>query len=202
MIVVVPTTNAVSPFLSLVLVLETAVVPHDMAFLLFISLIFPFVKQVFLDKMNPFLLDSLLLSSGLSCCVSDVLAFAAVFPPVSAFALLLSIYLVLRLGMRALRKEVEVLPRLKLALPIEMVVLSLVIVDSPIEVVVTPRVMEDLPMVMEVLPRAIEEPPTDRAVFPSVKLVFPMKACRVLGFLSSVRGLESQHAGALQVWLR
>lgn len=88
--------------------------------------------------------------------------------------------------MRALLKEVEVLPRLKLALPKEMVVLSLVMVDSPIEVVVTPRVMEDLPMVMEVLPRAIEEPPTDRAVFPSVKLVFPMKACRVPGSLFPV----------------
>lgn len=156
-----------------------------MAFLLFISLIFPFVKQVFLNKRNPFPFDSLKLSS--SCCVSVsvVLAFE-VFPPVSAFLDLLSIYLVLRLGMRALRKEVEVLPRLKLALPKEMVVLSLVMVDSPIEVVVTPRVMEDLPMVMEVLPRAIEEPPTDRAVFPSVKLVFPMKACRVPGSLFPV----------------
>lgn len=200
MIVVVPTTNAVSPFLSLVLVLETAVVPHEMAFLLFISLIFPFVKQVFLDNRNPFAFDSLKLSSGLSCCVSVsvVLAFK-VFALVSTFVLLLSIYLVLRLGMRALRKEVEVLPLLKLALPKEMVVLSLVIEDSPIEVVVTPRVMEDLPMVMEVLPLAIEEPPTDRAVFPSEKLVFPMEACRVPGFLSVVCGLESRHAGALQV---
>lgn len=185
MIVVVPTTNAVSPFLSLVLVLETAVAPHEMAFLLFISLIFPFVKQVFRSKRNPFPFDSFELSFGLSCClsvISVVLAFK-VFPPVSGFVVLLSIYLVLRLGMRALRKEVEVLPRLKLAVPNEMVVLPLVMVESPIEVVVTPRVMEDLPMVIEVLPRAIEEPPTDRAVFPSVKLVFPMKACRVPGFL-------------------
>ncbi|KAK1799385.1 hypothetical protein P4O66_007611, partial [Electrophorus voltai] len=48
-------------------------------------------------------------------------------------------------------------------------------VESPMEVVVTPRVMDDLPMVMEVLPRAIEEPPTERAVLPSVMLVFSVK---------------------------
>ncbi len=100
---------------------------------------------------------------------------------VSTFVDPLSIYLVRRLGMRALRREVVVLPRLKLALPMEMVVLPLVMVESPIEVVVIPLVIEDLPMVMEVLPRAIEEPPTDRAVFPSVILVFPMKACRSSG---------------------
>lgn len=184
MIVVVPTTNAVSPFLILVLLLERTVFPHDMAFLLFISLIFPFVKQVFLNKRKAFPFEAF---ESSSCCRSVVSSFSMLFLAVeillfvSAFADLLSIYLVRRLGMRALRKEVVVLPRLKLAVPRDMVVLPLVMVESPIEVVVTPRVIEDLPMVMEVLPRAIEEPPTDRAVFPSVKLVFPMKACRSSG---------------------
>ncbi|MCJ8739200.1 hypothetical protein PDJAM_G00044450 [Pangasius djambal] len=77
--------------------------------------------------------------------------------------------------MRAFPKEVVVLPLLKLALPREMVVLPRVMVESPMEVVVTPRVMEDLPMVIEVFPRAIEEPPNDRAVLPSVILVFSVK---------------------------
>ncbi|TSK77094.1 RUN domain-containing protein 3A [Bagarius yarrelli] len=84
--------------------------------------------------------------------------------------------MVRRLDIRTFPKEVVVLPLLKLALPREMVVLPRVIVESPMEVVVTPRVMEDLPIVIEVLPRAIEEPPRDRAVLPSVMLVFPMKA--------------------------
>lgn len=53
-IVVVPTVNAVSPLLNLVLLLETAVRPHEMAFLLLSSFIFPFVKEVFLNKMDAF----------------------------------------------------------------------------------------------------------------------------------------------------
>lgn len=184
MIVVVPTTNAVSPFLSLVLLLERSVFPHEMAFLLFISLIFPFVKQVFLSKREAFPFEAF---ESSSCSRSVVSSFSVVFLAVevllfvSVYADLFSIYLVLRLGMKALWKEVVVLPRLKLALPREMVVLPLVMVESPIEVVVTPRVMEDLPIVIEVFPLAIEEPPTDRAVFPSVKLVFPMEACRLSG---------------------
>lgn len=53
-IVVVPTVNAVSPFFNLVLLLETAVRPHEMAFLLLSSFIFPFIKEVFLNKIDAF----------------------------------------------------------------------------------------------------------------------------------------------------
>lgn len=63
-IVVVPTVNAVSPLLSLVLLLETAVCPHEMAFLLLSSFIFPFMKEVFLNKIDAFSLDLLPVGSS------------------------------------------------------------------------------------------------------------------------------------------
>lgn len=82
----------------------------------------------------------------------------------------------LRLDVRALRKEVVVVPRLKLARPRATVVFCLSMVESPMEVVVTPLKMEELPMETVVFPLAIEVFPTARAVLPSVMLVFPMEA--------------------------
>lgn len=74
------------------------------------------------------------------------------------------------------------MPRLKLALPSEMVVLSRLMVESPMEVVVTPREMDVLPIAMVVLPLANDERPTATAVFPSVMLVFPMDGWRPAGW--------------------
>lgn len=85
--------------------------------------------------------------------------------------------MVLRLGLlpiNALRKEVVVVPRLKLARPSATVVFSLWMVESPMEVVVTPRKMEVFPKLTVVFPLAMEVLPTARAVLPSVMLVFPM----------------------------
>lgn len=76
--------------------------------------------------------------------------------------------------MSALRKEVVVVPRLKLARPRATVVFCLWMVESPMEVVVTPRKMEELPMATVVFPLAMEVLPTARAVLPSVMLVLPI----------------------------
>lgn len=83
--------------------------------------------------------------------------------------------MVLLFGIKAFRKEVVVVPLLKLALPSEMVVLSRLMVESPMEVVVTPREMDEPPIAMVVLPLEMPVRPTDTAVFPSVKLVLPME---------------------------
>lgn len=85
----------------------------------------------------------------------------------------------LRLPVKALRKEVVVVPRLKLARPSATVVFCLWIVESPMEVVVTPLKMEDLPMATVVFPLAMEVFPTARAVLPSVMLVLPIEAVAV-----------------------
>ena len=83
--------------------------------------------------------------------------------------------MVLRFGIRAFRKEVVVVPLVKLALPRATVVFSLLMVESPMEVVVTPLETEVLPIATVVLPLAMEVFPTARAVLPSVMLVFPME---------------------------
>uniref|UniRef100_A0AAV2KD30 RUN domain-containing protein 3A n=1 Tax=Knipowitschia caucasica TaxID=637954 RepID=A0AAV2KD30_KNICA len=77
---------------------------------------------------------------------------------------------------RALRNEVVVLPRLKLARPRATVVFCLWIVDSPMEVVVTPLKMEELPIDTAVFPLEMDVLPTARAVLPSVMLVLPIVA--------------------------
>lgn len=81
----------------------------------------------------------------------------------------------LRLGIKALRNEVVVVPRLKLARPRATVVFCLWMVESPIEVVVTPLKMEELPKETVVFPLAMEVLPTATAVLPSVMLVLPME---------------------------
>lgn len=81
----------------------------------------------------------------------------------------------LRLGIKALRNEVVVVPRLKLARPRATVVFCLWMVESPMEVVVTPLKMEELPKETVVLPLAMEVLPTATAVLPSVMLVLPME---------------------------
>lgn len=80
------------------------------------------------------------------------------------------------MDVKALRKEVVVVPRLKLARPRATVVFCLWIVESPMEVVVTPLKMEELPKETVVFPLAIEVFPTARAVLPSVMLVLPIEA--------------------------
>uniref|UniRef100_A0A1A8GJ08 Protein kinase C binding protein 1, like n=1 Tax=Nothobranchius korthausae TaxID=1143690 RepID=A0A1A8GJ08_9TELE len=82
----------------------------------------------------------------------------------------------LRLPVNALRKEVVVVPRLKLARPSATVVFCLWMVESPMEVVVTPLKIEELPKETVVFPLAMEVFPTARAVLPSVILVLPMEA--------------------------
>ncbi|MED6235825.1 RUN domain-containing protein 3A, partial [Ataeniobius toweri] len=82
----------------------------------------------------------------------------------------------LRLDVSALRKEVVVVPRLKLARPRATVVFCLWMVESPMEVVVTPLKMEELPKDTVVFPLAMEVLPTARAVLPSVMLVLPIEA--------------------------
>ena len=84
--------------------------------------------------------------------------------------------MVRRLDISALRKEVVVVPLVKLARPRATLVFSLWMVESPMEVVVTPLKMEDLPTDTVVFPLAIEVLPTARAVLPSVMLVLPMEA--------------------------
>lgn len=74
-----------------------------------------------------------------------------------------------------MRKEVVVVPRLKLARPRATVVFCLWMVESPMEVVVTPLKMEELPKETVVLPLAMEVLPTATAVLPSVMLVLPME---------------------------
>lgn len=81
----------------------------------------------------------------------------------------------LRLGIKALRNDVVVVPRLKLARPRATVVFCLWMVESPMEVVVTPLKMEELPKETVVFPLAMEVLPTARAVLPSVMLVLPME---------------------------
>ncbi|KAK5856033.1 hypothetical protein PBY51_007656 [Eleginops maclovinus] len=81
----------------------------------------------------------------------------------------------LRLDIKALRKEVVVVPRLKLARPRATVVFCLWMVESPMEVVVTPLKMEELPKATVVFPLAMEVVPTARAVLPSVMLVLPIE---------------------------
>lgn len=85
----------------------------------------------------------------------------------------------LRLPIKALRKDVVVVPRLKLARPRATVVFCLWMVESPMEVVVTPLKMEELPKETVVFPLAMEVLPTARAVLPSVMLVLPIKAVAV-----------------------
>lgn len=84
--------------------------------------------------------------------------------------------MVLRFGIKAFRKEVVVVPRLKLARPSATVVFCLWMVESPMEVVVTPLKIEELPKETVVFPLAMEVLPTARAVLPSVMLVLPIKA--------------------------
>lgn len=88
--------------------------------------------------------------------------------------------MVLRLGIKAFRKEVVVVPRLKLARPRATVVFCLWMVESPMEVVVTPLKMEEFPMETVVFPLAMEVFPTARAVLPSVMLVLPIKTVAVV----------------------
>ncbi|KAK1877644.1 RUN domain containing protein 3A [Dissostichus eleginoides] len=76
----------------------------------------------------------------------------------------------LRLDIKALRKEVVVVPRLKLARPRATVVFCLWMVESPMEVVVTPLKMEELPMATVVFPLAMEVFPNAMAVLPSTLL--------------------------------
>lgn len=79
------------------------------------------------------------------------------------------------MGIKALRNDVVVVPRLKLARPRATVVFCLWMVESPMEVVVTPLKMEELPKETVVFPLAMEVLPTARAVLPSVMLVLPME---------------------------
>lgn len=87
--------------------------------------------------------------------------------------------MVLRLGIKAFRNEVVVVPRLKLARPRATVVFCLWIVESPMEVVVTPLKMEEFPMETVVFPLAMEVLPTATAVLPSVMLVLPIRTVAV-----------------------
>ncbi|KAK5913804.1 hypothetical protein CgunFtcFv8_008296 [Champsocephalus gunnari] len=80
----------------------------------------------------------------------------------------------LRLDIKALRKEVVVVPRLKLARPRATVVFCLWMVESPMEVVVTPLKTEEFPTATVVFPLAMEVLPTAMAVLPSVMLVLPI----------------------------
>ncbi|KAF1379836.1 hypothetical protein PFLUV_G00180210 [Perca fluviatilis] len=99
----------------------------------------------------------------------------------------------LRLDIKALRKEVVVVPRLKLARPRATVVFCLWMVESPMEVVVTPLKMEELPMATVVFPLAIEVLPTARAVLPSVMLVLPIEAEAVSPSPFSVKTLLEKY---------
>lgn len=71
-------------------------------------------------------------------------------------------------------------PRVKKAPPMEILVLPLVIVEPPSDVVLFPRLMDELPIWILVLSRLMEVVPRFRAVRPSVMLVFPMEL-RLLG---------------------
>lgn len=100
------------------------------------------------------------------------------------------------MGINALRNDVVVVPRLKLARPRATVVFCLWIVESPMEVVVTPLKMEELPKETVVFPRAMEVFPTAKAVLPSVMLVLPivpvpgcqLLACKLHGCLWVLQG--------------
>lgn len=96
----------------------------------------------------------------------------------------------LRLGIKALRNDVVVVPRLKLARPRATVVFCLWMVESPMEVVVTPLKMEELPKETVVFPRAMEVLPTARAVLPSVMLVLPMEPVAGLQLRCELHGCQ------------
>ncbi len=76
--------------------------------------------------------------------------------------------------MKAFRKDVVLVPRLKEAPPMEIFVLPLVMVEEPRDVVLFPREIEEFPIRILVLSLLIDELPRFRAVLPSVKLVLPM----------------------------
>lgn len=82
--------------------------------------------------------------------------------------------------MKAFRKDVDLVPRLKEAPPMEIFVLPLVMVEEPRDVVLFPREIEEFPIKILVLSLLIDVLPRLRAVLPSVILVLPMVEPKVV----------------------
>lgn len=76
-------------------------------------------------------------------------------------------------------------PRLKEALPSEILVFPLVMVEEPKEVVLLPREMDEFPTANLLLPLLMVVLPRVKAVFPSVKLVLPIE--ETLVFLTQIQ---------------
>ncbi|KAJ3601112.1 hypothetical protein NHX12_032085 [Muraenolepis orangiensis] len=85
-----------------------------------------------------------------------------------------------RLGKKAFRNDVVVVPRLKEALPRTILVFFPVMVEAPRDVVLLPVVREDPPMAILVFPLLMVVFPSERAVLPSVMLVFPITGEKVV----------------------
>ncbi|CAB1438723.1 unnamed protein product [Pleuronectes platessa] len=114
---------------------------------------------------------------------------------------------VLRLGKKAFRNEVVVVPLLKEALPRAILVFPLVMVEEPRDVVLLPLEIEEFPRAIRLFPLFMVVLPRERAVFPSVKLVLPIE--EKLVFLTQIRrrgsGLtrsEASHTHAARPALR